>query len=425
MSFGPEFNVAICGAGLGGLGLALALHSHSIPCTIYESSDKPERVIGGSLQISGNGQSVFERYGIMGRLARHGCFSDTLKVMDGQGNRINEFIIGDREVFGHSGMRIIRSLLMAELLASVREHGIEINCNKKFVRLLSDSTAEGVRFEFADGTVAQASLLVGADGIHSRVRHCLFPDAETQYLGTFAAGGSVARAALSDGLTSGEEFTSEREGMLVGGYGAFILLPHDPQKSEYLAVLQKPYPDLGREGFNDMLSDKRKLHAYLNEDRSDWPKYIQNAIDNIREDTMWVWPTHVLPKLPSWRSSDSQVVLIGDAAHAMPPSAGQGANMAFEDGYTLGLVLASKRGAAKLDEALTYWQELRQERIDAVLALAMRMNELRLPMAKGQKSPNGESAESVISEKVRNERLGWLFCGVPGQEEKIKAWASQ
>lgn len=417
--------VAIIGAGLGGLGLALALKSQNIPCTIYEASETPERVVGGSLQLGPNAQDVLARLNVHERLTKHSIFLDSLNINDNHGNLQGQLYLGDKKNFGFDSMRIVRKVLIQELLGAVTEAGIEIKRNKKFIHLLSESKSEGVRFEFSDGSTSTASLLVASDGIYSRVRHTIFPDVELEYLGFFAAGASVARSVLAEGMTAEQEKKIDVSGMFRGSHGALILMPQTPDKADYLIALQKTYPDLGRAGFTEILSDKHKFRAFFDEGYDDWPQYIRHAIDNMREDTRWVFPIRVLPRLPSWTSPGGRVVLIGDAAHAIPPASGQGVNMAFEDGYTLGLILGSEVACTNLDDALKFWSNLRNERIDQVRDLAMTLNKARLPKAERQKLAKGEAFEAASTEEGRIQEFAWLFGGVPLQEEKIRAWISQ
>lgn len=80
--------------------------------------------------------------------------------------------------------------------------------------------------------------------------------------------------------------------------------------------------------------------------------HIQEAMASIDDEVLFLWAMYVLPGLDSWTSPKGQIELVGDAAHTLPPTAGQGANMAFKDGQTLGLILASVGKKITLGAAL-------------------------------------------------------------------------
>lgn len=69
-----------------------------------------------------------------------------------------------------------------------------------------------------------------------------------------------------------------------------------------------------------------------------------------------IWPFHTVPKLDSWASEKGRVIISGDAAHAIPPTAGQGANQAFEDNFSLAYLFSAPGPPRHLKEGLAVWQ---------------------------------------------------------------------
>ncbi|PPJ60890.1 hypothetical protein CBER1_10967 [Cercospora berteroae] len=132
-----------------------------------------------------------------------------------------------------------------------------------------------------------------------------------------------------------------------------------------------------------------------------------------------------MPKMSTWYSTKSgRIILVGDGAHALPPSSGQGVNQALEDAYSLVLVLeeASKgstngTGKERVLEALEFWQKTRQDRIDATYDWTTNTNNVnRLPEAERQK---------LMKEgKIRvDEDRGGLFQY--DFDEVVRDWAEQ
>ena len=101
---------------------------------------------------------------------------------------------------------------------------------------------------------------------------------------------------------------------------------------------------------------------------------MQSAVGTIGPDTINLWPYYAVPRLEDWVSDQSKVVILEDAAHAVPPIAGQGVNQTFEDVYMLALLLRklSLASSALIYEAtlksnLVMWQRFGQERADRIL----------------------------------------------------------
>lgn len=116
-----------------------------------------------------------------------------------------------------------------------------------------------------------------------------------------------------------------------------------------------------------MLNNKQRSVDFLREGEEDFPEIVQSAVSNFPLHQINLWPFYVIPKLDTWASKHSRVVILGDAVHAIPPTAGQGVNQAFEDVYTYALVLAKSQ--QNLERGLRIRQQGRQERVDRVLDL--------------------------------------------------------
>lgn len=123
---------------------------------------------------------------------------------------------------------------------------------------------------------------------------------------------------------------------------------------------------------------------FLRQGSDDFPEIVQRAVSNITPEKIFLWPLFIVPKLGTWTSRHGRVVIVGDAAHAIPPAAGQGVNQAFEDVFTYSLMLGRSDKDA-LARSLKVWQTRRQERIDKVLALNTYMERRRVPSLEEEK----------------------------------------
>lgn len=396
--------VAIIGAGLSGLALALALHKQSIQCTIYESRSA-SLDIGGAVMLSPNALRILDALDVYKKIRPRGFeFTNLYFYTD---KPLDSYEFGNREKYQYDALRIYRYELIDALLATIKEKGIPIEYGKKFTRVLTESETE-VTWEFEDGQTGRAACLVGADGIHSRVRKYLYPDLEPQFINVVAVTAAVPTSQLQ-----GTDAFKLPVTIMNPKHGAFVIAKQLPDGSEVLIGKQKRAAELDRDAWNKLLNDKQWCVDFLRRGTETFPEIVQSAVSNISLDKINLWPFYVVPKLDTWASEHSRVVILGDAAHAIPPSAGQGINQAFEDVYIYSLILA-KCQQHNLEQGLKVWQKGRQERIDRVLDLNAQIDARRMP-----KDP--QSAPSDSDTKPFD--LAWLYS--PDFDEMAESWLAE
>lgn len=394
-------NIAIVGAGLSGLTLALALHKQGIPCTVYESRNA-SLDIGGAIMLSPNALRVLDAVDIYKTIKPLGFNFTSLNFYTDK--PLDSYEFGDCQKYEYDALRIYRYELIDALLSAIKVNQIPIEYGKKFVRVLSESE-KSVTWEFEDGTTGHAACLVGADGIHSRVRKYLYPDLEPQF--TKAVG--VTAAVPTNQLVIPESYDMPLT-IMNPKHGAFVIAPQLTDGSEVLIGKQKRAGELDREGWNKLLNNKQWCVDFLREGAEDFPEIVQTAVSNIPLNKINLWPFYVVPKLDTWASKHSRVVILGDAAHAIPPTAGQGVNQAFEDVYTYALILA-KCPENDLEHGLKAWQQGRQGRVDRVLELNAQIDARRMPRASG-------SVATELENKPFD--LAWLYS--PNFEDLVDGW---
>ncbi|KAJ6088717.1 hypothetical protein N7486_009978 [Penicillium sp. IBT 16267x] len=393
-------HIAIIGAGLSGLALSLALHKQGIKCTIYES--RPASLdIGGAIMLSPNALRILDAIDIYKPIKALGYSFKKLHFYTG--TPLDTFDFGDSEKYDYDALRIYRYELIDALVKAVQERGIPIEYGKKFTHITSENYTS-VTWAFEDGSVGHASCLVGADGIHSRVRKYLYPDLEPRFTNAVGVSAAVPTSHLS---TNGYELPLT---IMNPKHGAFVIAPQLRDGSEVFIGKQKRATELDRQGWNELLGNKEWCVNFLREGAEDFPEIVRSAVADIPRDRINLWPFYVVPKLDTWASVKSRVVILGDAAHAIPPTAGQGINQAFEDVYTYALVLA-KCADGDLAGGLKRWQAGRQERVDRVLELNEQVDARRLPK-------DVDSGLSELDSKPFD--LGWLYT--PHFEGMVEGW---
>ncbi len=148
---------------------------------------------------------------------------------------------------------------------------------------------------------------------------------------------------------------------------------------------------------------------------------VQSALENIDEDAFYMWRHHAVPRLESWMSPGCRAILLDDAAHAIPPTFGQGVNQAFEEAITVALILSKTDNLVEMQDALTFWHSFRQERIGKIIELSAKMNKKRLPAAEWEKIANEEVEDNSKSAGRRGQ---FRLLYEPHLEEKVLSWVN-
>ncbi|THW78575.1 FAD/NAD(P)-binding domain-containing protein [Aureobasidium pullulans] len=339
--------VAIIGAGIAGLTLALSLHTQGISCAIYETRPEPQN-IGGAVMLSPNSLRLFDGMGVYNDLKRHGFSFDTLYFRDLAGDLKETYPFGSAEKYGYSGLRVYRFQLIDLLLEKINANKIPIYFNHKFSHVVSEST-DTVTWKSIDGTEKTSSLLIGADGIHSRVRKYMYPDLSPKFTGLAGITAAVPTANLK--LPSPDYAMPVT--IMSPTHGAFVIAPQKPDGSEVLIGKQKRMPELSREGWDQLYADKEAAVAFLREGFEVFGDIAVSATSDIPHAHINIWPFYIIPKLDSWSSTHRRVLLVGDSAHAIPPSSGQGISQAVEDVVMLAMLLGKGKSEKK---DLGWWQ---------------------------------------------------------------------
>ena len=343
----------IIGCGISGPVLAMFLRRAGIEPVIYEGRPEPDDGAGYFLNLAPNGVAVLDTLGIKDEVLGHGTPTTSIVLQNHRGKRLGEL--------PETTILIKRGLLTGALREAALRRGVPVEFGKRLADL--EVTREGkVVAHFEDGSEAEGDLLVGGDGIHSRTRRVVMPGApEPRYAGLIDSGGftSVPAVPPSGGVMRmtfgkkgffGYQVVPSGEVYWFENYGE----PGEPDRTELQAV-----PD-------------ERWRERLLEIHDDDHEPVAEIIRSTRE--IGRWPSYDMPSLPTWH--EGPVCLIGDAAHAALPSAGQGASMAMEDAVVLARCLRDLGG---VEEAFTAFERLRKDRVEQVVEVARKTSGRKAP----------------------------------------------
>ena len=347
----------IIGAGIAGPVTAIFLKRAGIDAQVFEA--RPHSTgIGGGLQIAPNGMHVLAEIGLADEMIRRGSVAEAFEFCSQSGARLGSINKNMRERFGQPAVNMCRATLLDAILAAARRRNIEVIFEKRLVQI-EDRPDQPVVAHFADGTSAEGDFLIGADGVHSAARGHVIPDGPKPFdTGLIGFGGFVPRSLLDlSSIGRRVETTFGQSGFF--GYG---FCSPDPRDGVMWWSTQ-PAHGIDAATYRAMGQDAMKRH--LLDFHAGWHDPIPQLLEAA--ENIVVTATLDVATLPTW--SRKRTLLIGDAAHATSPHAGQGASLALEDAIRLGRLM---QAGQELGMTFENFESERRPRAERVVALARR-----------------------------------------------------
>ncbi|MGE0432008.1 MAG: FAD-dependent monooxygenase [Planctomycetota bacterium] len=338
-STSSSMRVLIVGAGIGGLTLARALQRRGIQPDIIDHAHELAPV-GAGIALGLNAMLVYRGLGLRDAILDRGMQIRHASIRTATGKLLTQTdpssLTATLDPSMLSFVTIHRGELHTALIDGVG--GIErIRLNTTVDRL--DDEDRRVNVTFSDGRREHYDVVVGADGIHSKVRDLLLGPTVLQYSG-YTCWRVIAPITPEHGTVESWG-RGQRIGVVpVRGDRAYAFLVAN-------APPRQPAPWSDIESFRHYWRDFTGDPGALVHSITDLGMLIHHDLDE-------------LPWLPAWYRG--RVVLLGDAAHAMTPNMGQGAAMSIEDAWVLAEELAAK-GAAEVPAALRSYSDRRRDRV--------------------------------------------------------------
>ncbi|MBV8925292.1 MAG: FAD-dependent monooxygenase [Bradyrhizobium sp.] len=346
----------VIGAGIAGPVTAILLKKAGFDVAVYEAWPYSTG-IGGGLQIAPNGMRVLAEVGLAGELIQGGSVCESIDFYSQSGSPLGSINRNMEKRFGLPSVSMRRAMLNEAIVDKAWSCCVEMHFEKRLVRI-EDRPDQAIVAHFADGSSAEGDFMIGADGVHSAVRSHVAPDGPMPSdTGLVGFGGFVPRALLeAAGTRPSLAMTFGRSGFF--GYGFCA-----PDAHGAMCWSSQPTHDIDAATFRAM--DQAALKRHLKRFHAGWHDPIPQLIDALEE--IIVTPTLDVATLPNW--SRGRTLLIGDAAHATSPHAGQGASIALEDAYRLVRTLQDE---PDIGIAFQNFERERRPRAERLVALARR-----------------------------------------------------
>ncbi|KAL4786984.1 hypothetical protein BJX76DRAFT_364483 [Aspergillus varians] len=400
--------VIIAGAGIGGLATAISLKRiakiPNLEVQLYEQA--PELLeIGASIALSPNGMRTLEKLGV------HNALTDEVGFRGPSGIpqifrhwKTNQVVSVDthRDVPDprHHTTRFHRGHLHAALLEHVPRESIHLG--KKLVR--AEANEQGVSLHFEDGTTAHGDILIGADGLKSKVRQSFIPDYKLRFTGKVFMRSTFDASLVVDKIKDLPEDSLHWWGPEDNFFASRL------GKNQYTTVGAYSDPRSSDDIESSIAWDQKGDVDFLREKYKNWHPLIK-ALTDLTPSTN-LYPNFAGDAIPTWVFG-SRATLVGDAAHAHGGAFAAGGSLALDDAFALGLAFKHVLGsgiqglsqAESIGKALGLYAQTRQPHTDRLL----RIVHAQLDGNKGGKLGTAEEENERLLWRLRNRaETEWL-----------------
>ena len=339
---GRKLNIGVVGGGVGGLTAAIALRQQGHEVTVYEQTAKYMRV-GADINLTPNAVLALDGLGL-GEAARRTGARPTFRISrdwdTGKETSRLPMSSAAEEKYGAPQLTIHRADLLSALADAFPADSVKFS---KRLRTL-EQDANGATLAFEDGTTARHDIVIGADGIHSRVRAALFGEESPRFTGVVSFRSVVPTQKVRH-VPEIEAFT---KWWGPNPQSQIVTFPLNLGQDTF--VFATTGQDSWHEESWTSAGDVNELRSFYKDFHPD-ARALLDACESVLKSALYE-----RDPLPQW--SKGRVTLLGDACHPMLPFMAQGAGMAIEDGVVLGRSLVGDDPLAELKR----YEDARRER---------------------------------------------------------------
>jgi salicylate hydroxylase len=360
-----KHRILIAGAGIGGLAAALACAQAGCKVTVMEAAPEFGEV-GAGLQLGPNAMKVLAALGLEAQVSAVASVPESIVIADAvSGKPISRMLLGNavRERYGQAYVSMHRADLHAILLHAARAAGVQLVVNQslsKYERLAHEIQGLGGDFSY------KSDVLIGADGLWSKVRERMLQDGAPRATGHAAFRALLPAASMPEALRTPHVRTWWARDVHVVSYP---IRPASKGGLWNLVVLAE-MPEQERQRIDTGWSLKASHGDVMRLFKRVEPQ-LQALLDaGGAQPSGWIrWNLFDRKPLAANQMAQGRVALLGDAAHPMLPYLAQGAAMAIEDAWVLGQCLT---GSVDAPQALREYALRRAKRNARVVRTAQR-----------------------------------------------------
>lgn len=365
MSSPTQFRIIIVGGGIAGLAAAIALRKDNRHITILEQS-RLSTEIGATISLQPNATRILQQSWGLSHLLEdsNGTVDKGFRIYNVEGKMANEISLQSKTQYGADRIMWHRRDLHAYLrkTATSTERGGQPAVLRTSARVTRCDCQQG-KVTLEDGEILEADLVIGADGIHSALRtSVLGEEIEPKPTGSSAYRLMLPTAVLNErapdfaaNIKPEEPYTS----MIMAHSCRLIMGP---------ACNAQLYSIVGLVPDERMNEDPDSAQSWVTKGDpqkmldtfKDFPSWTQDVLRNA--ESVGLWQLRDIDPLGTWHSG--RTILIGDAAHAMLPTQGQGASQTIEDAEALGTLFDDVLERPSEDEVSSILEDVFKSRYE-------------------------------------------------------------
>lgn len=331
----------IIGGGIAGLSTAINLKKVGFKPYVFERSSANRSNGLGFLMLK-NGMEAFNLMGLKSKIEKSGNVLNHFKAINPDGTEL--FLKGLDDFTALNRDHCIKTLI-EELEVD------EIKYDKVFSRIEYNNAGQAIGVHFSDGSYESGDIIVGTDGINSKVRQVLYPDFELQEVGYKEIVCMTHMPELSEELT--DTFLKVQDkgksmGIIPFGNGDFIWFLQFDNKLNTMTKY-----------------DQVSIQEFVMDSVGNWPDSFKKITKQSDFSKAYLWNIRRMDLLPAFHKSG--VLLLGDAAHPLISFTSQGANSAIEDSVLLAHFLSDLNCIDQVQKSFEHFNDYRYQTIEGYI----------------------------------------------------------